>query len=525
MAYQALYRKYRPSTFSEVVGQEHITETLKNQLSNDKIFHAYLFTGTRGTGKTTCAKILAKAVNCLSAENGDPCGKCEACLSLLDGENTDIAEIDAASNNGVDDIRNLRDQVNFAPASSKYRIYIIDEVHMLTDNAFNALLKTLEEPPAHVIFILATTEVHKLPATILSRCQRFDFHRIDSKVITQRLKLIADKENIKITDGAATLIAAAADGGMRDALSLLDLCISSGNVIDEQTVSSACGMAGKDYLIDLCEAIKNKDASAALSLLDSIHNSSVDILRLLNELTEHLRDLMIVKTVSSDKKPIICSPDHMEKLKVQAEAFPLRDIMWSLKVLQQVFPAMQSGNRRLQMEMALIRLCGKDDSSTTSADLLRRIITLEEAVRSGSTVPVATQSFNEIKEPAVTETVAEIEKTTEEEKPAVNDGLVGCWEEILEEVFLLCPPAMGILNDSKAYIDGEFLLIDAKNPMFRSMMNSSDTMRNSIRQVAEQKLGRSFRLGPYKKKPTSSGVDPLKAVADKLNNINLNGGN
>ena len=527
MSYQALYRKYRPSSFSEVVGQEHITETLKNQLSSDKIFHAYLFTGTRGTGKTTCAKILAKAVNCLSPVNGDPCGKCEACLSLLNGENTDVAEIDAASNNGVDDIRSLRDQVNFAPASSKYRIYIIDEVHMLSDNAFNALLKTLEEPPAHVIFVLATTEVHKLPATILSRCQRFDFHRIDSKVIAERLKFVAKEENIEITDGAATLIAAAADGGMRDALSLLDLCVSGNTVIDEQIVSSACGMAGKDYLIDLCEAIKNKDASSALSLLDTIHNSSVDMLRLLNELTEHLRDLMIIKTVNSDKKPIICSPDHMEKLKSQAETFPLRDIMWSLKVLQQIYPSMQSGNRRLQMEMVLIRLCGKDDSSITSADLLRRIMALEEAVSGGVKLDVTPKPTAE-KENQINETAVKEETKPEIKEiplPSAKDGRVDCWEEILKEVFLLCPPAMGILNDSQAYIEGDFLLIDAKNPMFRSMMNSSDTMRNSIRQVAEQKLGRAYRLGPYKKNKTTSGIDPLKAVADKLNNINLNGGN
>lgn len=531
MSYQALYRKYRPTTFSEVVGQEHITETLKNQLSSDKIFHAYLFTGTRGTGKTTCAKILAKAVNCLSPKNGDPCGECEACRGILNGENTDIAEIDAASNNGVDDIRSLRDQVNFAPAASKYRIYIIDEVHMLSDNAFNALLKTLEEPPAHVIFVLATTEVHKLPATILSRCQRFDFHRIDSKVIAERLKYVAKEENIEITDGAATLIAAAADGGMRDALSLLDLCVSGGNIIDEQTVSTSCGMAGKDYLIDLCEAIKNKDASLALTLLDSIHNSSVDMLRLLNELTEHIRDLMIIKTVSSDRKPIICSPDHLERLKVQAETFSLRDIMWSLKVLQQIYPSMQSGNRRLQMEMVLIRLCGKDDSNVTSADLLRRIMALEEALSKGVPHDVVPKSPSKaepeikesVKEPVKEKTESEVMGTLEPAK--VENGKVDCWEEILEEVFLLCPPAMGILNDSKAYIEGDFLLIDAKNPMFRSMMNSSEAMRNSIRQVAEQKLGRSYRLGPYKGTKTSSGVDPLKTVADKLNSINLNGGN
>ena len=234
MSYQALYRKYRPQTFSDVVGQEHITETLKNELSAGKVTHAYLFTGTRGTGKTSTAKILAKAVNCLNPKNGDPCLECESCLSVANGENTDIVEIDAASNNSVDSIRELRDQVNFAPASSKYRVYIIDEVHMLTISAFNALLKTLEEPPEHVIFILATTEVHKLPATILSRCQRFDFRRIDPERICERIQYIAGKEGLTVTDGAASLIAAAADGGMRDALSILDLCASGSKNIDEE---------------------------------------------------------------------------------------------------------------------------------------------------------------------------------------------------------------------------------------------------------------------------------------------------
>ena len=243
MAYQALYRKYRPKTFSDVVGQEHITNTLKNELSKGKAVHAYLFTGTRGTGKTSCAKILAKAVNCLSPENGDPCLKCESCLSVENGENTDIVEIDAASNNSVDSIRELRDRVAFAPSSSKYRVYIIDEVHMLTISAFNALLKTLEEPPEHVIFILATTEVHKLPATILSRCQRFDFKRIEPDKICGRIKYVASNEGLNITDGAAALIAAAADGGMRDALSVLDLCASAGNDITEETVEKVCGMA------------------------------------------------------------------------------------------------------------------------------------------------------------------------------------------------------------------------------------------------------------------------------------------
>lgn len=524
MAYQALYRKYRPSSFSHVVGQEHITETLKNQLASGKIFHAYLFTGTRGTGKTSCAKILANAVNCLSPIGGDPCGECEACKSMLKGENTDIAEIDAASNNGVDDIRSLRDQINFAPANSKYRIYIIDEVHMLSDSAFNALLKTLEEPPAHVIFVLATTEVHKLPATILSRCQRFDFHRIEPSVICARLKYVAEKEGLTLTDEGATLIAAAADGGMRDALSLLDLCMSSGKVIDEQVVSAACGMAGKDYLCSLAQSVKDRDVSSALTLLDELYNSSVDMLRLLTELTNHYRDLMIIKTVTDKNRPIVCSASHLRSLEKQAENYSLKDIMWTLRVLEEIYPAMQSGNRRLQMEMALIRLCGKDDSSTSTADILRRIIALEESISSGVPVKEPASPTNKPVE-STPDTVKEPSENTEE--TAVSDGKLDCWNEILEQVFLLCPLASGILDDSSAYISGNYLLIDAPNPMFRTMMNSNAIMRDSIKQAARNKLGRSFNLGPYKKQEKEKPLknDPLKNLADKLNQLNIDGGN
>ena len=318
MAYQALYRKYRPITFSQVIGQEHITQTLKNELSSQKIVHAYLFTGTRGTGKTSCAKILAKAVNCLSPVDGDPCGKCEMCKAIADGKITDICEIDAASNNGVDDIRDLRDQVNFLPAAAKYRVYIIDEVHMLSIGAFNALLKTLEEPPEHVIFILATTEVHKLPATILSRCQRFDFKRIQHSAICERIRQIADAEGFKVTDDAATLIASASDGGMRDALSILDLCVSGDKIIDEDTVASVCSMAGNDYLLKLANFIKIGDTQNALLLIDELHNSSVDMLRLLSEIIKHFRDLMIIKTVKGENIPIVSSKERLTAITAQA---------------------------------------------------------------------------------------------------------------------------------------------------------------------------------------------------------------
>ncbi len=526
MAYQALYRKYRPMSFNDVVGQDHITETLKNQLSLGKIFHAYLFTGTRGTGKTTCAKILARTVNCLSNENGNPCGKCAACKLNEAGENTDIAEIDAASNNGVDNIRELRDQINFAPASSKFRVYIIDEVHMLTESAFNALLKTLEEPPAHIVFILATTEVHKLPATILSRCQRFDFHRIESSVIEQRLKFVAEKEGLTLTNGGANLIAAAADGGMRDALSLLDICVSSGNVIDEQVVSTACGMAGKEYLIKLADAVNKLDVSTALTLLDSLYTASVDMLRLLNELTSHYRDLMIVKTVKGDKKPIICSASHLEALNAQAEKYSLKDIMRILRTLKEIFPSMQTGDRRLQMEMALIRLCSKDDSLADEDDLLRRISALEEALSGGAVIKTTENNV------AVKETAPTPAKNSKKEEPTaqqvtktkVANGELDCWHDLLETVYELCPPAMGVLNGSKAYIENGFLLIDAPNPMFRSMINSNEIMRESIKKAALKHLGKAFRLGPYKKTETAPQEnDMLAVIANKLKEIEQDG--
>ncbi|MBE6786742.1 MAG: DNA polymerase III subunit gamma/tau, partial [Ruminococcaceae bacterium] len=379
MSYQALYRKYRPKTFEDVYGQEHITETLKNELANNTTVHAYLFTGTRGTGKTTCAKILANAVNCTNLHNGNPCLKCDSCNSFLSGENTDIVEIDAASNNSVEDIRELRERINFAPTSSKYRVYIIDEVHMLSISAFNALLKTLEEPPAHVIFILATTEVHKLPATILSRCQRFDFRRIDSQKICERLHFIAKQEDLTLTEEAATLIASAADGGMRDALSILDLCASGSRNIDEATVESVCAMAGTDYLLELADFIKQKDTENALLMLDRLHNSSVDMLRLLSELISHYRDLMIIKTVKQGKRPIVCSSKRLELLEKQAKDYDIKDIIFTLGCLQNSTSLMQNGNRRCEMEMAVIKLCNPQISVDIEA-LERRISALENGV-------------------------------------------------------------------------------------------------------------------------------------------------
>lgn len=528
MAYQALYRKYRPQTFSDVVGQEHITETLKNELALGKTVHAYLFTGTRGTGKTSCAKILAKAVNCLNPKEGDPCLECESCLSVASGENTDIVEIDAASNNSVDSIRELRDRVSFAPATSKYRVYIIDEVHMLTVSAFNALLKTLEEPPPHVIFILATTEVHKLPATILSRCQRFDFKRIEADRICERIQYIADKEGLTVSDGAATLIAAAADGGMRDALSILDLCASAGKNIDEATVESVCGMAGGDYLITLADYIKKKDTEGALMLIDKLYGNSVDIGRLLAELTSHYRDLMIIKTVKGENKPIVCSKARLKALCNQAADYDIKDIMYTLSLLQSANAGMQNGNRRCEMEMTVIKLC-TPSLSTDLSSLERRISALENGtVRVTAPIkeppkPTPEKSDNGEEEISLPEPPEEA--VAETVKPVQNGEItpVQNWGEILSILKTSCPLIAGVLKDSKAYIKGQYLLIDAPNTQFRSLINSGNgTYKDSIRKAAQTVLGATFKLGPYTAAKTAIEEDPLAALADKLKNFEIN---
>ena len=305
--YQVLYRKYRPKVFSDVYGQEHVTSTLINEIKENRISHAYLFTGSRGTGKTTCAKILAKAVNCEHNENGEPCNECEVCKGLDSGSIYDVVEIDAASNNGVDNIRDLREEANYTPTRGRYRVYIIDEVHMLSKGAFNALLKTLEEPPEHVVFILATTEVHMLPATILSRCQRFDFKRIQPETMALRLKEVAGFENMQLDDDAAILISRIADGGMRDALSILDQCAGRGSHIDSKLVSEVAGIAGREALYELSDAVCNQSSGDALNVISRLHQSSYDMERLCVEMINHFRNFLIVKTVKKSRELIICT--------------------------------------------------------------------------------------------------------------------------------------------------------------------------------------------------------------------------
>lgn len=356
--YQALYRKYRPKVFADVVGQDHVTRTLMNEVRTGRHSHAYLFTGSRGTGKTTCAKIFAKAVNCEHPVNGDPCNECEVCRGIDSGAVLDVVEIDAASNNGVDSIRDIRDEANFTPVSGTYRVYIIDEVHMLSTGAFNALLKTLEEPPEHVKFILATTEVHKLPATILSRCQRFDFRRISPEDISARVQTVAEREELSITPDAANLIARLADGALRDALSILDQCMGHGREIDEDVVRSVVGLAGRQHLFTLSDSILRRDSATALEQINDLHNRSCDMERLCGELINHFRNLMVCKAVRDPHDLIVCSEQELQEYRETAKSCSMDDLLAILDVLGETLTDIRKGlNRRVEMEMAILRLC------------------------------------------------------------------------------------------------------------------------------------------------------------------------
>lgn len=356
--YLALYRKYRPRTFDDVISQEHITTTLKNQVANGAAAHAYLFTGSRGTGKTTCAKIMAMAVNCLAPKNGNPCLECDNCREILSGEATDIVEMDAASNRGVDDVRRLRDEVVYTPVSCKYRVYIIDEVHMLSVEAFNALLKTLEEPPGHVKFILATTELHKIPSTISSRCQRFEFRRVDIAESTGRLLEVAEKENVSLDKDAAELISRLSDGGMRDALSLLDRCISADEHITSQTVRDCAGVADNKHLFMFAEMIAANDVSGCIRLLGELHKNSKDLAIVIDELSGHFRDFMLYKVAPNDTGLLSALPDDHGKVAEIAAKFDLGNILRCLALLQECADNIgKAKQRKMLAEMCLVKMC------------------------------------------------------------------------------------------------------------------------------------------------------------------------
>ena len=544
--YRAFYRKYRPSTFTSVVGQEHITKTLENAVKSGKTSHAYLFTGSRGTGKTSCAKILSKAVNCLNPIDGNPCNECEICRGIDNGSILDIIEIDAASNNGVDNIRDLREEANFTPANAKYRVYIIDEVHMLSIGAFNALLKTLEEPPAHVIFILATTEVHKLPSTILSRCQRFDFKRIPPEDMAVRLKEVAEKENLRLSDDGAMLIARIADGAMRDALSLLDRCSSCEGVIDSAAVASSAGLAGREYIFELCDCILEKNSAKALEVIDKLYNDSCDMERLITELTSHFRNLMVSKAVKNFQDMIICSQGEIEIIREQSAKTTLATIMSCIDILTASASTMKQGaNRRTSAELCIIRLCTPSLDSDINA-LLRRISELESAIASGKVAvkvqtpaPVKAEATPEPKAeqtpapvqqeaPKVQETVKEEPKPepkpVKEEKTIVpeNTGTVpfDIWPEVTEKLFAKDPSLIAMLTGSSAFIHQNKYLLIKGSPVLELYLKTGDYSR-IIKEAVAEVTGKTYTLAVYNNKQEEAPKNPLSDLVAKAKSLGV----
>lgn len=384
MSYIALYREWRPKAFQEIVGQEHITRTLKNQIKQGRVAHAYLLCGTRGTGKTTTAKVFAKAVNCMNPVDGEPCGICEICKGIDSGNLMDVVEIDAASNNGVDNIRELRDDVKYLPSKCKYKVYIIDEVHMLSTAAFNALLKTLEEPPAHIVFILATTEFQKVPATIVSRCQRFDFKRIKMADIIIRLKEVADEITVKVDDKTLSLIARNADGALRDALSIFDQCISvSGENIIYEDVLSILGITSDEYLFKVADTISSGAAAKCLSLIDELIINGKDVYQFIKDITMHFRNLLISRMGDSALNILNVSEEVFEELRVQTKKFSTESILRNINILSTAeADAKWVSQPRIILEMAVLKMC-KRELNTDIESLLDRILKLESAISGG----------------------------------------------------------------------------------------------------------------------------------------------
>ena len=446
MGYTALYRKFRPTTFADVVGQEHITKTLRNQIIADRVGHAYLFNGGRGTGKTSSAKILARAINCLNPKDGEPCNECEICRGALNGSLTDIVEMDAASNNSVEDIRSIREEVNFLPTKAKYRVYIIDEVHMLSPGAFNALLKTLEEPPEHVKFILATTEPQKLPATILSRCQRFDFKRISNEDIIKRLKVVCNESNIEITDSALNIIAVLSEGAMRDALSILERCIQDGeNKIDEDKIKDLVGIPKIAFVNSITEAIIDYDIDKALKSMDDILNEGKDLNNFLWEIIKYIKDILIYK---SSKKADLYSEDEIANINAISEKVTKEKLVNLIYELSKLETDMKwSTQKTIMFQAGIIKLCSNEFDS--SSNIEERVDKIEKYLKSGRVavntmqVPVSattvnqTQNYNLNNRVQSTPTVASntVKQNTMANKPKqYSSDLSKSWPTIVNDL-------------------------------------------------------------------------------------------
>ncbi|MBQ8382050.1 MAG: DNA polymerase III subunit gamma/tau [Clostridia bacterium] len=500
--HQALYRKWRPKAFSDVCGQEHITSVLTWQVANQKLSHAYLFCGSRGTGKTTCAKILAKAANCPNTVNGNPCNACPVCEEIDSGRSVEVLEMDAASNTGVDYIRDIREEVIFTPSQNGTRVYIIDEVHMLSEGAFNALLKTLEEPPAGVIFILATTEMQEIPATILSRCQRFDFRRISLQNIMDRLTAIAEAEGIDLTPDGARLIARLAQGGMRDAISLLELCAGEGKTVNAESVSAAAGVCGRTQVSEAVAAIAAKNFAKLLTQVAAMYRSSIDLSVFFSDLISYYRDMMVQKalkiTASSGQVPgevLDYSDTELQELIENAKAFQYQTLLYHVKLLEEAFLSMHRGeDKRVVAEMTLLRLCSDVFGDSPEA-ISARIAALEEKLTlliAGGAIPKAAPATSQM--PTSVSTVAapqaapqpvpaKVEQTAPSVDPDVRESYYG-WTELVAQYEKIDQGGAPFLRGAQVFVDGAKRLHVELTDSFAKRLLDSVSAAGKLRAIA-----------------------------------------
>ena len=494
--YKALYRTWRPKTFDDVCGQDGITDILKYQVLNNKLSHAYLFCGSRGTGKTSCAKILAKAVNCLQPQNGNPCNCCEACKSIDSGIATDVIEMDAASNNGIGDVRDMQDEIAFTPALFKYRVYIIDEVHMMSTQAFNALLKTLEEPPKYVIFILATTEYNKLPNTIVSRCQRYDFKRIPTDVIMSRLMKMSESEKIDITEDAARIIARIARGGMRDAISLLELCAGAHVKIDEELVFATVGSGNRESAYKIIEAVSKADYSTVYAIMDEIVMKSGDVSVFWQELIDTYRDLMIVKNSDKAKTYLDLTDVEYSYLSVIASQFTMARLSYHVSILESAIADMQRAfnSKRSVAEIALTRMCDPKHQFSMES-LILRIEELEKEVtmiKLGVVPIMGSQSAEPISGTPESDTKpVEDKKEADTNEAQETEQIYAGWGDVIERIGEFKRSLSAGISGASVYRRGHTTFIIKLNDFFAKKLSSSETDMTIVRSVIAERERKS----------------------------------
>ena len=564
--YRALYRKWRPQRFADVVGQTAIVTALQNQIAAGRIGHAYLFTGTRGTGKTTCAKIFAKAVNCLDTSSPDPCGECEICKGIDSGAIMDIIEMDAASNNGVDDIRDLRDEVAYLPSVCKYKVYIIDEVHMLSTAAFNALLKTMEEPPEHVIFILATTEVQKVPITILSRCQRYDFTRITADDIAKRLLYVAEQEKIELDENAAQLIGRLADGAMRDALSILDTCAGVDNKVDEALVRRMAGVTDRGYLFEISDAIAAGDSVTALEKIAELRQQSVDMRRLCMELASHYRNLMLCALPGGTALLTGISPEE-EAAYTQRRDFPQREAIRAINAFGAALEKMSRGtDQRIELELAVFSLTQPEAATApvvvqaapaaaapqAFASAPAAFVSAPPVQTTPSVVPPTVSGTQPIPAPPVSDAPDDLPPPIDDDPPFLQPELkpapkpavqpapqaaprpavrkaepprpvgplepFGFWPAVLADLEENDAMLISFLRGTKAYCDGRRVLFECSDA-FRDYIRNNNEVKKQLREAIYRVSRIKYNIGPYEEPKDTSASTSSVSLDETLHNM------